>query len=277
MCARSLADAVSKAASTHAISISTGSNATVSGNYIYRTGNGIACHESDLECSRNLIINCTKRCSEVGLRNILPERALASLELDTALGHQTGISLRRRTSRMQVTENDVEKCDVGVYVGDSAMPTVKGNSIACSYFTGLFVECKARPNVIGNSLVGRGSWAEKLQNPPTEVESGLGMLFVLDSAGLVGKNRFENFDLSPLMVFASCRPVLKSNTFVRVSVNRTRQEEREGKMRELFCADNFKRDTYFYIVDSEERENSLRETILAGQEDDNCETKERKK
>lgn len=209
------------------------------------------------------------------MRNILPERALASLEVDTTLGHQTGISLRKRASRMQVSENEVEKCDVGVYVGESAMPTVKGNSIACSYFTGMFVECKARPNVIGNSFVGRGSWAEKLQHPP-EVESGLGMLFVLDSAGLVGKNRFENYDLSPLMVFASCRPVLKSNTFVKVGVNRAKQEEREGKMRELFCADNFKRDTYFYIVDSEEREEGLRETILTGQ-DANSETGERKK
>ena len=128
----------------------------------------------------------------------------------------------------------------------------------------MFVECKARPNVIGNTFVGRGSWAEKLQHPPPDVESGLGVLFVLDSAGLVGKNSFENYDLSPLMVFASCRPMLKSNRFVNVGVNRAKQEEREGKMRELFCADNFKRDTYFYIVDNEERENGLRETILAG-------------
>ena len=180
---------------------------------------------------------------------------------------------------MQVSDNDVEKCDVGVYIGESAMPTVKGNAIARSYFTGMFVECKARPNVIGNSFVGRGSWAEKLQQPPAEVESGLGMLFVLDSAGLVGKNRFENYDLSPLMVFASCRPVLKANTFDKVGVNRAKQEERESKMRELFCADNFKRDTYFYIVDSEERENSLRDTILAGQVADDGEkgSGERKK
>ena len=199
--------------------------------------------------------------------------------MDTTLGHQTGISLRKRASRMQVSDNDVEKCDVGVYIGESAMPTVKGNAIACSYFTGIFVECKARPNVIGNSFVGRGSWAEKLQQPPAEVESGLGMLFVLDSAGLVGKNRFENYDLSPLMVFASCRPVLKANTFDKVGVNRAKQEERESKMRELFCADNFKRDTYFYIVDSEERENSLRDTILAGQVADDGEkgSGERKK
>ena len=135
----SLADAVSNSANTQAVSVTTGCNANISGNYIYRTGNGIACHDSDLECSRNLIINCTKRCSEIGLRNVLPERALASLgTADTTLGHHTGISLRKwqAARRMQVSENDVEKCDVGVYVGESAVPTVKGNAIACSYFTG---------------------------------------------------------------------------------------------------------------------------------------------
>lgn len=262
--------AAARARNAQAVAISVRSSATVSGNYIYRTGNGVSCLDSDLVCTDNLIISCSKKCSEVALGSVMPKSAAAAAIKDTTLGHHTGLCLKHRSNRIQVVDNDIENCDVAVYVGKAAMPTVKGNTLYSSYFTGLFAECGARPNVMGNRFIGTSRLvpdAAASSLGACAVETGLGALFILESGGLVGKNSFENYDLSPLMVFASCRPMIKGNTFSQVKVDRMKQEERERRMRDLFCAELFTHDTYFYIVDSEATENHLRETIQTGEEE----------
>jgi hypothetical protein len=41
-----------------AVALTCKSVASVTNNYIFRTGNGISCLDSDLTCSDNLILNC---------------------------------------------------------------------------------------------------------------------------------------------------------------------------------------------------------------------------
>ena len=68
-----------------------------------------------------------------------------------------------------------------------------------SFYAGIFVESRARPNIVSNTLHG-GDTAAKL-GPATSVNRGLGVLFILGAKGLLGKNQFEDFTVAPVMVF----------------------------------------------------------------------------
>ena len=44
-----------------------------------------------------------------------------------------------------------------------------------------------------------------------QIPRGVGILFILNSAGMVGKNTFEDFCVSPILVFTNCHPLLREN------------------------------------------------------------------
>ena len=139
-------------------------------------------------------------------------------------------------------------------MGKESVATVRSNVLDKSFFTGVFVECRARPNVIGNEFAS------------SKESGGIGALFILGSGGLVGKNAFSRYDLAPLMIFGSCHPLIKDNSFEAIAVDRAKQEEKETRMKELFRAELFKDDNYFYIVDGALSEEEQRDLILKGQQ-----------
>ena len=55
---------------------------------------------------------------------------------------------------MQILQNLTKHCDVGVYISDGAVPAVKDNVIDSSFFSGVFVESRARPNIVTNTFNG---------------------------------------------------------------------------------------------------------------------------
>lgn len=251
-------DHVQRDRNSRAISATLGSNLVVQRNLICGTGNGIMSIDSDVICISNIIINCSQRYIRGLSLDGLDLKYSDKVNSDIPFGLYTGISVKQDGGhKIQVNDNYILKCDVGVYIGKNSIPIVKSNNIVASYFTGVFVECGARPNLIANTL------EAKLLKTSNE-ETGLGMLFLLNSNGLVGKNKFSEFDLSPIMVFGSCHPMIKDNEFEAILIDRKKQSTKEQHMRELFQAELFKDDTYFYIVDSEESEEELRQLILNG-------------
>jgi hypothetical protein len=172
------------------------------------------------------------------------------------LGLYSGVTLRQR-ARVTISDNKFVRCDVAVYAGDGAMPVVKENSISSSFFAGIFAENGSRPNIVGNVLDG----GSKDASPSS---GGLGILLLADSAGLIGKNSFENFNVSPVMVFSSCHPLLRDNSFDNIDVDDEKQKVLEKSMLEQFRAELFRSDEYFYIVDSAFNEKQLQDVILKG-------------
>ena len=100
---------------------------------------------------------------------------------------------------------------------------------------------------------------------------GLGLLWILKAGGLVGKNTFEDFDVSPIMIFSQCHPLLRDNCFDNVFVDEDKQQLVEKRLLEQFRADLFRNDQYFYMVDSEANEKALQDVILKGPSE--CEEK----
>jgi hypothetical protein len=49
---------------------------------------------------------------------------------------------------------------------------------------------------------------------------------------MVGKNVFENFCVSPLMVFSSCHPLVRDNSFADIVVDDEKQKALERSMLE---------------------------------------------
>ena len=179
----------------------------------------------------------------------------SSSSSSSGLGLFTGVSVSRKTpGKILVSDNLLLRCDVGVHaVGADCSPAVTANHVEGSFFAGLFAEAGARPNAVGNRLVGKNG--------------GLGCVLIAGSSGLLGKNRFERYRLSPVMSFASCRPLVKANAFADVAVDRPAQEAMEARMREASRAEAFAGDDHFFIVDSEEGEEGLRETLLKSKEE----------
>ena len=68
----------------------------------------------------------------------------------------------------------------------------------------MFAECGARPNVVGNTLNGGAKCSNSPPSLPPLINAGkgLGMLWILEAAGLIGKNVFEDYDVSPIMIFS---------------------------------------------------------------------------
>ena len=151
-----------------------------------------------------------------------------------------------------------KNCDVGVYVGQHASPVLKDNEIKSSFFTGVFSECESKPNLVQNQFNGSSKFEK-------QSKAGLGILLISKSCGLIGKNFFQDYEVSPIMVFSTCHPLLKDNSFTNIQVDDEKQKNVEKLMLEQFQADLFKKDEYFYIVDSEISERELQEVILTSQ------------
>lgn len=142
-----------------------------------------------------------------------------------------------------------------------------------SYFAGVFSECGAKPNVVANTFNGGAkhynslSTTNSLPSDPYPVmytNKGLGLLWILEAGGLIGKNSFEDFEVSPIMIFSQCHPLLRDNYFKNVSVDEDKQKVVEKSLLEHFRADLFKKDQYFYMVDCEINEKALQDVILKG-------------
>ena len=158
-------------------------------------------------------------------------------------------------------------------LGQDAMPLIKDNRLEASYFAGVFSECGAKPNVIANTFNGGAKHYNSLSTPnplPSDTylamyaSKGLGLLWILEAGGLIGKNSFEDYEVSPIMIFSQCHPLLRGNYFNNVSVDEDKQKLVEKSLLEQFRADLFKKDQYFYMVDSEINEKELQDVILKG-------------
>lgn len=222
--------------------------------FLYLCSNGIACQESNLVCQSNLIFHCAKRFSEIGLSSL----GLEPSQINSTLGLYSAISLTSK-AKFQVSDNLIKKCDIGVYIGNEAMPTLKSNHLESCLFTGMFVQGRSKPNILGNTFI--GNTHEPVQSQDC---AGIGILLIMEAAGLIGKNTFQNYDLSPLMVFGTCHPMLKGNQFDNINLDREKQVQTEEKMKLLFQPESLKNDTYFYIIESEISEKELCEEILNG-------------
>ncbi len=272
---------------SHVVSFTGCATSEAEANYIRGCGeggtNGLVASDSDLVCSGNLVEDCgsskrtariSKLLRDVGLRNGDEDRRLeASVETSAALvGLNTGFSLRGSGRKISLNENCLKRCDVAVYIGRNsslssssssvtAPITLKSNLMESSSFAGVFAECGAKPNILGNKFHG------ETNSSVLGHICGLGVLLVLDCGGLIGKNSFKNYEVSPIMTFASCRPLIRGNVFEKVAMDKTKQGSLEQKMREWFCGDLFRRndaDNHFYVVTSISDEEELRDVIYKG-------------
>ena len=96
-----------------------------------------------------------------------------------------------------------------------------------------------------------------------QVNRGLGVLFILSAKGLLGKNQFEDFTVSPVMVFTRCQPMLRGNTYININISEERQQSLERDLIAQFHTE-LQQDSYFYIVESREKEEAVWEVILKG-------------
>ena len=231
-----------------AVALTCKSVANITKNYFFRTGNGISVIDADLSASNNLILNCSQN-----------QNHSEDLKIRSTLGLFTGICVKAKGNKVQLVSNDIKNCDIGVYVGQEASPILKNNDILASYFTGVFAECQSRPNMVQNVFNGG---CEKLSSKKTTSGKGLGMLLISGSCGLIGKNSFEDYEVSPVMVFSTCHPLLKDNTFLNINIDEEKQKVVEKQMLDQFQAELFQKDEYFYIVESEITEKELQEVIL---------------
>ena len=157
----------------------------------------------------------------------------------------------------------MQRCDVGIYVGQDSCPLVRDNGVDGSLFAGVFAEAGARANVLGNKF--NGGTARPLGRGGG---GGFGLLWLNGAAGIVGKNHFEHYEVSPVMIFSQCHPLVKDNTYDNICVDDAKQEVVEKTMLDRFNAELFKQDHHFYIIDSQSTEKSLQHVILKGQSDD---------
>ncbi len=236
---------------SRAIAVKEEASAIICHNFIEGMFEAVSCSDSLLNCESNIIANCSFRASP-SIKN-----------------PATGVSISGRFPRMQVTCNTFERCDVAVRVANAVLPLIKDNLISFSFLTGLVVEHEAKPNVVGNNFIGherKSSQDDDRDDTPLCV--GVGAMFSMRSGGLVGKNAFENYVLAPLMVFSSSHPLLKENAFSGVKVDAGKQANHVERLKSGLSAEQYKDDTYFYIVDSEAAENDLRDTILKHSDED---------
>ncbi len=249
-----------------AVAVSSASRAEVSDCLMFRSGNGVACVDSDLLCQSNIVADCSKRHSS-SISEILDKGGEREKEEEEEVGLNTAVSVRETPGRKVVLRDNLFlRCDVGLHVGKDAAPAVRSNVFEASTFTGVFGECGAKPNLVENTFLAL------LKRPnllPKDRRGGLGVLLMLGSRGMLGRNKFVDFELAPVMCFASCRPLLKDNSFDGVAVDRAKQEAMETRMRGSFKRDLFEKqgskgDSEFYIVDSRRAEGDLKDIILKG-------------
>merc|ERR1711974_210896 len=80
----------------------------------------------------------------------------------------------------------------GLHLTDSCVPAVKDNTLDSCFFSGIFAESGARPNLVANTLCGGDAGGQ--------VPRGLGLLLILGAGGLLARNIFKDYQVSPLMV-----------------------------------------------------------------------------
>ena len=107
-----------------------------------------------------------------------------------------------------------------------------------------------------------------MPHPVPSRPGGFGLLWLNGAGGIVGKNHFEHYEVSPVMIFSQCHPLVKDNTFEDICVDDAKQQVVEKTMLERFSAELFKQDHHFYIIDSQATEKSLQQIILKGPEDE---------
>ena len=192
--------------------------------------------------SRNIIYSCSRRYT--------------NSDSTSTLGLYSGVSTRG-LGKVQITDNLTKQCDVGIYITEGAMPMAKGNVIDSSFYAGIFTEQSARPNIVNNIFQAGNA------GNPSHVPRGLGILFILSAKGLVGKNQFKDYTVSPIMVFTKCNPMLKQNRYHNVCLSEEKQETLEKDLLKQFHCE-LQEDSYFYIIDSAHKEEALWEVILKG-------------
>ena len=233
-----------------AVALTCKSVANLSKNYFFHTGNGVSVIDADLTCTDNLILNSSQPGSS-------SNGSSSSQGQQPGLGLFTGLLVKAQGNKVQVLKNVIKNCDVGIYVGQHASPVIKDNLVQNSYFTGVFAECQSRPSLAHNQFNGGVNSKSGISGG-----KGLGVLLISGSSGLIGKNSFTDYEVSPIMVFSTCHPLLKDNIFENIQVDEEKQKVVEKQMLEQFQAELFKKDEYFYIVDSEITEKELQEVIL---------------
>ncbi len=273
------------AARRQAVALTAGSEGEVEDCYLFRTGNGVACAGSELSCRRNLVAECARRlCSPTALLAELlggsasnsDSATESSEDEEDTLGLCTAVSVRETSSssgKVAVAENRFVRCDVGLHAGKDSAPGLRANVVEASAFTGVFAECGAKPNVVDNSFLAQQQQQQQVPGrKKRKSRTGLGVLLVLGSRGMLARNSFSDYDLSPVMCFASCRPLLTGNSYSGVSLDRARQQRMEARMRRSFRRELFEAsgpgDARFYIVDSEECEKEIRDLVLKGSEEE---------
>jgi len=218
--------------------------ATIEGNYFYSTGTGVASHNSDLVCKGNMILSCSRRYTS-------PEN-----QSNSTLGLYSGVTLRGQ-GKVQLSGNITRQCDVGFHIAEEATPIIKENVFDSCFYSGVFAECEAKPNIVNNNFGGGDT------NSPIQVPRGLGILFIQGAKGLIGKNQFDDYTVSPIMIFTKCHPMLKQNTYINISIKEERQANLEKSLLNQFHS-QLEEDSLFYIVDSQQKEEALWEVILKG-------------
>ena len=224
---------------SQAVGLSSGSVGRLERNYLYKTGSGVVCHSSDLSAAHNLVYSCSRRYS--------PSTP------DSTLGLYAGLAVKGE-GKVQLLENLVKQCDVGIHISQAASPAEKANVIDSSFYAGVFAEQEAKPNIVSNTFHGG-------EGGP--LARGLGLLFILAARGMVGKNQFEDYTVSPVMVFTRCTPMLRHNTYLNIHLSDERQATLETDLLRQFSTE-LEQDSYFYILDSAEKEEKLWEVILRG-------------
>ena len=79
---------------------------------------GISCMDSDMAAKRNLILNCSR--NQLNPANYLNCNSNESEENLSTLGLHTGIFIKKR-AKLELVDNFIHRCDVGIYVGKSKM------------------------------------------------------------------------------------------------------------------------------------------------------------
>lgn len=231
---------------SQAIGVMVKSVARIENSYIYRTGSGVYSSNSEIVCARNLVYSCSRRYTQPS--------SPSSSSSSSSLGLHSGISVRGR-SKACLQENMVKHCDVGLHLTESSMPAVKDNLIDSCFFSGMFIECGARPNIVSNTFCGGESGAQ--------VPRGLGLLLILESGGLVARNKFHHYQVSPIMVFSQCHPMLQGNLYDKVTLDEKKQADLESWVLSQFSSE-CKEDSHFYMVESSTKEAALSDVIFRG-------------
>lgn len=245
------------AGSCCAVASSEGAVARISNNYFYRVRTGVHSTASELNCSDNMFYSCSRRyMTRISTPSTSPTTLSSTPSTSTPTCPLcTAVSIRGQ-AKVQLTGNLAKYCDIGVAIAGPATPTLRQNVFDVSFMAGVFAEGGgARPIIVENTFTGG--------DLTSQVPRGVGILFLLNAGGLVGKNSFEDFSVSPLLVFTHCHPLLRQNRFESVRITEAKQTILEAAIIAEF-QNQVETDSFFYLVESAEKEKALSDVILKG-------------